>query len=65
MNDSSYFFFSVCQFVEPKFVEHDENHFVTCHLYDKEVMNNLEKYDLEYEKMIQEENELKENENKK
>jgi peptide/nickel transport system ATP-binding protein len=56
---------NVCKFVEPKFVEHDENHFVTCHLYDKEVMNNLEKYDLEYEKMIQEENELKENENKK
>ncbi len=55
---------SVCKFVEPKFIEHEANHFVACHLYDMEIMNNLEKYDLEYEKMIQEENELKENENK-
>ena len=55
---------NACKFVEPKFIEHEPNHFVACHLYDMEIMNNLEKYDLEYEKMIQEENELKENENK-
>ena len=55
---------NACKFVEPKFIEHAPYHFVACHLYDMVIMNNLEKYDLEYEKMIQEENELKENENK-
>ena len=56
---------NVCKFVEPKFIEHSENHYVNCHLYDTDIMNNLEKYDQEYQKMLEEENKLNENENKK
>ena len=39
---------SVCKFVEPKYNEVKAGHFVACHLYDKEVMDNLAKYDEEY-----------------
>lgn len=38
---------SVCKMLEPKFIEHTKNHFVACHLYNEEVMNNLAKYDEE------------------
>ena len=38
---------SVCKFKTPKFIEYDKNHTVACHLYDSEVMANLEKYDQE------------------
>ena len=38
---------SVCKMLEPKYIEHTENHFVACHLYNEEVMNNLAKYDEE------------------
>lgn len=38
---------SVCKMLEPKYIEHTKNHFVACHLYNKEVMNNLAKYDEE------------------
>ena len=38
---------SVCKMLEPKYIEHTKNHFVACHLYNGEVMNNLAKYDEE------------------
>lgn len=38
---------SVCKMLEPKYIEHTKNHFVACHLYNQEVMNNLAKYDEE------------------
>ena len=38
---------SVCKMLEPKYIEHTKNHFVACHLYNEEVMNNLAKYDEE------------------
>ena len=56
---------NVCKFKTPKFIEHTKNHFVTCHLYDEEVMANLDKYDLEYEEIVRKENELKEMQNEK
>ena len=56
---------NVCKFKTPKFIEHTKNHFVTCHLYDEEVMANLEKYDLEYEEIVRKENELNDSKNEK
>lgn len=38
---------SVCKMLEPKYIEHTKNHFVACHIYNEEVMNNLAKYDEE------------------
>lgn len=38
---------SVCKMLEPKYIEHTKNHFVACHLYNEEVMNNLARYDEE------------------
>lgn len=38
---------SICKMLEPKYIEHTKNHFVACHLYNEEVMNNLAKYDEE------------------
>lgn len=38
---------SVCKMLKPKYIEHTKNHFVACHLYNEEVMNNLAKYDEE------------------
>ncbi len=40
---------SVCQLYAPKHIEYENNHVVACHLYDKEVMADLEKYNLELE----------------
>jgi hypothetical protein len=40
---------NVCRFKEPNYIEETPNHFVACHLYDKEVVANLTKYDHEYE----------------
>ena len=56
---------SACKVVAPKFIEHTPKHFVACHLYDEEVMANLEKYDLEYEEIVRKENELKSSQNEK
>lgn len=36
---------SACKLKAPKYVEAKPNHFVACHLYDQEVMSNLEEYD--------------------
>lgn len=38
---------SVCKMLEPKYIEHSKNHFVACHLYNEEIMNNLSYYDEE------------------
>ena len=50
----------VCKFVEPKYIEANKNHFVACHLFNDEIMENLNHYDEEYDKIelekIQEEN---------
>ncbi|MBE5742650.1 MAG: dipeptide ABC transporter ATP-binding protein [Clostridiales bacterium] len=48
----------VCSYVEPKYVEAEPNHFVACHLYNQEVMDNLEKYDAEYDAIKEEEERL-------
>ena len=37
----------VCKLLTPKFIQYDDKHLVACHLYDNEVMANLEKYDIE------------------
>ena len=59
----------VCKFKTPKFIQYDDNHLVACHLYDEEVMANLEKYDaelLEIERIEQEKAQaIKEKEEKK
>ncbi len=52
---------NVCKIKTPKFVQYDEKHFVTCHLYDKEVMDNLEHYNSLYKEIILKE-QSKENE---
>lgn len=49
---------NVCKFKEPEYVEVEPNHFVTCHLFNEEVMNNLETYDAEYQKLEEEKNKL-------
>jgi len=53
---------NVCRIKVPSFIQYSENHMVACHLYNNEIMNNLEKYDKEY---LEYENKLKEMENKK
>ena len=39
---------NVCRYKEPQYLAVKDNHFVKCHLYDEEIMKNLEKYDVEY-----------------
>ncbi len=46
---------SVCKYKVPEFIEYETNHLVACHLYNNEVMENLEKYDAEYEQILAEE----------
>lgn len=55
---------NVCKFKEPNYIEAAPNHFVACHLYDKEVMANLPKYDEEYAEILRVETEKAENEKK-
>lgn len=42
---------NVCRFVSPKYAEVEPEHFVACHLYDGEIMANLDKYDAEWAEM--------------
>lgn len=42
---------NVCKFVAPRYAEVKPEHFVACHLYDEEVMNNLASYDEQWEQM--------------
>ena len=44
----------VCKFVEPKYIEANKDHFVSCHLFNEEIMSNLDKYDQEYDRLEQE-----------
>lgn len=46
---------NVCKFVEPKYIEAEPQHFVACHLYNKEIMDNLDDYDAQYERILSEE----------
>jgi hypothetical protein len=50
---------NVCKFKVPNYIEATHNHFVACHLYDNEVMNNLEKYNHEYDLFIEEQEKAK------
>lgn len=45
---------NVCKYKEPEYIEHKKGHFVACHLYNEEIMNNLEDYDKEYERLEEE-----------
>ena len=47
----------VCKLLTPKFIQYDDKHLVACHLYDNEVMANLEKYDLELKELERKEQE--------
>lgn len=40
---------SVCKLKNPKFIECENGHIVACHLYDKDVMANIKKYDQDLE----------------
>ncbi len=46
---------SACKLVEPKYTEVEPNHFVACHLYNKEIMDNMANYDKELAKKEAEE----------
>ncbi len=48
----------VCRMNQPGLTEVTPNHFVACHLYDKEVMDNLDAYSAEYAEMVKKEQEL-------
>ena len=41
----------VCKFKAPEYAEVEKGHFVACHLYNKEVMANLENYSKEYDEL--------------
>lgn len=43
---------NVCRYKSPKYLEARPDHFVACHLYDKEVMSHLAQYDAEYEQLM-------------
>lgn len=45
----------VCKFKEPVYSEASPGHFVACHLYDAEVMNNLSAYEEEYQRIAEQE----------
>ncbi len=54
---------NVCKFKTPEYIEASAGHYVACHLYNDEIMNDLAKYDKEYEeyeRKKQEEREKKE-----
>ncbi len=42
----------VCKYIQPSPIEARPNHFVACHLYNEEVMSNLEKYSEEYKQLL-------------
>lgn len=41
-----------CKYLQPEPIEARPNHFVACHLYNEEVMSNLEKYSEEYKQLL-------------
>lgn len=48
-----------CRFIPPEYKEVKENHFVACHLYNEEIMANLEKYSDMWQQLLKEEEEKK------
>ncbi len=55
---------NVCKYKNPEYIEAKPDHFVACHLYNSEIMNNLDYYNEEYERLEKESKE-KEKENEK
>lgn len=55
---------NVCKYLEPNYIEVSNNHFVACHLFNEEIMNNLKHYDEEYEKILAQEKLAEELKNK-
>lgn len=47
---------NVCKFKTPEYIEAFPNHFVACHLYNHEVMENIEQYNQEYLEMQEKKN---------
>ena len=45
---------NVCKMIEPAYVEAEHEHFVACHLFNEEIMNHLDSYDTEYQKLEEE-----------
>lgn len=45
---------NVCKMIEPAYVEAEHEHFVACHLFNEEIMNHLDSYDAEYQKLEEE-----------
>ncbi|MDE7464408.1 MAG: ATP-binding cassette domain-containing protein, partial [Clostridiales bacterium] len=41
----------VCKFKEPEYVEAKDGHFVACHLYNEKIMDHLDVYDEEYDRI--------------
>ena len=42
---------NICKFKDPEYVEAFPNHFVACHLYNKEIMDHIEEYQQKYLEM--------------
>lgn len=47
----------VCKYLTPSYMEVEPNHFVSCHLFNKQVMDNLAVYDAEYDRLEEEKRE--------
>lgn len=43
---------NVCKYIQPEQIEVKPGHRVACHLYNREIMDNLSKYDAEYEEIL-------------
>lgn len=41
----------VCKYKKPEYLEVTPNHFVSCHLYNQEIMTNIAEYDQEYDQI--------------
>ena len=41
----------MCRFKEPEYIEAEDKHFVACHLYNEEIMSNLDEYSAEYRRI--------------
>lgn len=46
---------NVCKYMQPEAIEVKPGHRVACHLYNKDIMDNLSHYDEEYERILAEE----------
>ena len=46
--------FNVFRFNKLTYIEANKDHFVSCHLFNEEIMSNLDKYDQEYDRLEQE-----------